>query len=513
MKTPKTISRTEWAALILGVSMLLGIMVRIFPGLMVGFPINDGGMFMVMVRDLRANGLALPAFTEYNDASIPFAYPPFGFYVAALLGGAGIPALDVLRWLPMVVNFLSIPALYFLAATLLEDRAGAAVASAFFALTAGSYSWQIMGGGLTRALGMLFLVLAVLSVYLMFRRGEPKIVVLSIVLCSLAVTSHPEVSLATAASCALCWLFFGRTWRATGQAAIVAAGALLLTAPWWGTVLAQHGPAPFLSVVHSGAYVSSPLIAIFREYLAPASLLAPIGVFRLAGLAWSLWKRKYFLPVWMLLPYFAEPRSAPAMAFIAGCMLAAIGLTQALPWAVDRIARRPATEAALDFTKRNWLSISVLVTVLAMFVQSALYDFRLIKTSLVPPEPQDAMAWARDNTPLQSRFLILTGEHGIMTDPIQEWFPALAGRRSQTTLQGLEWTLGPDFFPRLSHLVDLQDCRDVACVENWSATTELDYTHVLIQKAPSMRPLLDAFSIDPDYQRIYDNPEAAIFVK
>ena len=49
------------------------------------FPINDGGIFFVMAGELSDAHLALPAETTYNNAHIPFAYPPLGLYVAAAL--------------------------------------------------------------------------------------------------------------------------------------------------------------------------------------------------------------------------------------------------------------------------------------------------------------------------------------------------------------------------------------------------------------------------------------------
>ena len=78
------------------------------------------------------------------------------------------------------------------------------------------------------------------------------------------------------------------------------------------------------------------------------------------------------------------------------------------------------------------------------------------------------MLWVRENTPADSSFLILTGRADVMTDAVQEWFPALAERHSATTLQGLEWTLGGEFYPRWNELSALQSCREMACIESIS---------------------------------------------
>ncbi len=47
--------------------------------------VNDGGFFFSMTRDLEASNFRIPAFTTYNGGHIPFAYPPLGFYLAAIL--------------------------------------------------------------------------------------------------------------------------------------------------------------------------------------------------------------------------------------------------------------------------------------------------------------------------------------------------------------------------------------------------------------------------------------------
>ena len=82
--------------LFLLLAIFLGGALRVMPVAMAGFPINDGGMFYVMVKELQANHFLLPAFTQYNLASIPYAYPPIGFYATGLISSLlRIPALDV----------------------------------------------------------------------------------------------------------------------------------------------------------------------------------------------------------------------------------------------------------------------------------------------------------------------------------------------------------------------------------------------------------------------------------
>ncbi|MEW6400686.1 MAG: glycosyltransferase family 39 protein [Chloroflexota bacterium] len=499
----------EWHLVILGMALTLGVVVRIMPLLMAGFPLNDGGMFYVMIQDLGGNDFRLPLFTTYNLAEIPYAYPPFGFYVAALLSALRIPTIEILRWLPALVNVIAIYAVYLMASAILRDRPRSALAAAFYSLTPGGYGWFIMGGGLTRAFGGLFLVLSVYFLYRVFNESRagyhpaPRGILFATLTCALAVLSHPEAGLHTAASCALVWIFWGRTRRGTIHALIIAAGTALLTAPWWLSLLAGHGVGPVISAFHTGMYSSSTLAELVEDFFARGSILPILLILRVAGLIWSLWKRQFFLAAWTILPYFVEPRSAPAVSFYPFVMLAALGLVDALPAFLRLVRRKAAEQVETPLSENKPLNLTVLGILFYLFIESAFFTFPLVNTTLRRVD-RAALAWIQANAPADARFLILTGKIGAMTDPMQEWFPALAERRSQTTLQGLEWTLAEGFMPRLNALDQLQTCDTAECLDDWSATTGLDFTHLLLKKK-GIRETLPASLSDAGYELIFEN--------
>lgn len=503
--------KIEWHIAILGLALFLGIIIRIFPGIMAGFPLNDGGMLYVMIRDLRLNHYFLPDFTTYNLAAIPFAYPPLGLYLAALLRDVfGLPEIEALRWLPVVANVISIYAFYLLATAILGDRPRAAIASAFYALTPGSYDWFIMGGGLTRSLGSLFLLLSLYFLLRMFQNGTWKNIFFTTLFCALTVLSHPEAGLHTAVSCLLFWIFFGRTKQGTLHAFYVGLGTIFLTSLWWFPLLARHGTGLFISAFHTGMYQTNSLRALFNDIFAWDTYIPLLLVLRLIGLVWAIWKRRFFLIAWMALPYFAEPRSAPVVTFFSFCMLIALALTDALPAIVNRFKREQSAETiSAPLSEIRWLNRVIFLLFIYLFIESSLLSFRLINTTLKSPAI-DAMTWIKRSTPEESQFLILTGKPDAMVDPMQEWFPALTERRSQTTLQGLEWTLADGFVLRLGYLSRLQGCEQVKCIENWSQEASLGFTHVLIEKSVSMNHLLNSLQ-QSNYQLIYETPEFMVY--
>jgi len=511
VKGKKQLTRKEWVILFLGTTILFGTITRFFPGVRAGFPLNDGGMFLSMINDLRVSHYGLPAFTSYNHLNIPYAYPPFGFYVVRLLADVfNLSEITLLRWLPPAINTLSIPAFFMLAALLLGSRRRGAVAAVFYALTPGASAWFIMGGGVTRSFGSLFMLCSLWWVFRLFRAGGKLELVLSILFCSLTVLSHPEVGIHTAAGCMLLWLFYGRTRSSTLSALMVGAGTLFISSAWWGQVLYYHGAAPFLSALNTGYHNITWWQGLFSAVTASQTIVPVLLVTRFAGILWGLWKKEYFLILWVVLPYLVEPRSAPSVAFYPFCMLMALAFTDALPALVDRIFKNDLSSPKPAFNERGWLNLTLLLVMVYLFAESGLYGFKLINTSLTAAD-RDAMSWIKNNTPMQSRFLPITGVQSPEIDPFVEWFPALTERRSQTTIQGFEWLLSSGFYERYGDLAEVQICKTAGCIAEWSARTGLDHQYIVIQRAGVDQELAASLDLAGGYEVVYSTEEVLIY--
>jgi hypothetical protein len=504
----------DWPALLLLIAIFFGGLVRFMPALLTRFPLNDGGMFYTMSQELSANRYALPAVTSYNGLDLPFAYPPLGLYLASLLADFGrLPLLGVFLWLPPLLSVLSIPAFYFLASALLPDKLRASLATIFFALTPGSYDWNIMGGGVTRSVGFFFLLLAALYVLRFFREADRKLILPAILFCSFAVLSHPEVGLQTAGLCAVFWLFFGRTWHGTLSAFIIVLGVTLLTAPWWGTVIAQHGLVPFLSALQTGQHATVSWLALLIGLFSNDEFLPLLLILWLTGFAFTIWKKQYLLPALVFVPALLDPRSAASISFLPLSMLAALGFLDAIPALLKKLQH---IEIDPILTHRSGALTLILLT-FTLFVECGLLNFRLINTTLTPDE-RSAMTWLRDNLSPDQDFLLLTGRTYSMSDPVQEWFPTFTGQRSQSTLQGLEWTLAAQFEPRLNQLVSLQSCSDLACVDAFKERTGVNYQFLWVSPSPldaayseSVQSLLKSIRTSDRFRLIYNSESVLVF--
>ena len=507
----RIVTEQEWTGTILGIAILFGIFVRILPLFLAGFPINDGGMFAAMMRDLRAGNFALPMFTTYNQMDIPYAYPPLGFYLGALSETAGMPDTQVLMWLPALFTALTVPLFYVFAKEIMGDRPRAALAAAFFALAPGNYVWLLMGGGLTRALGTVFFISSLIFVHRVFVNPSWRITVPAVISCSLVVMSHPQTALLTVLSCAVFWFFYGRSRLSTIHAFAIVIGTLLLTLPWWGTVIYRHGIETFFSAGQSGDLNIS-LKALWENLLSFQTILPFATIFRWMGLGWLIYRRRFDLLVWGFLPYFIDQRSASIVTSFLYPILAAYGFADVLPIFVNFVrARKWLTEKDDSFFNQRALSMSLLGILFYLIIECFVHAY-VIRNVTLSLDSRNMMAWVNNNTPVDSSFLILTGREDVMTDPVQEWFPFLAERHSSTTLQGLEWVVGKDFNTRWDNLSFLQDCRDMVCVETFSSKVDAQYTYVILDKHNAVIEL-SALFLDEGYGDAYENDQYLLLKK
>ena len=188
--------KLDLPALLLFTAFLFGAIVRFYPAVATGFQLNDGGMFFTMVEDPKANGYRIPPVTTYNHADIPFAYPPLGFYLSAIVSDLlPVPALSIFLYLPAIFNTLSILAVYLLTKEATNSRIIAALTAVIYAFSWRAFTWQVMGGGITRVPSVLFLLLMAWQAVMLFREYRHKHLLLTFLFGAGTVLSHPQTAL------------------------------------------------------------------------------------------------------------------------------------------------------------------------------------------------------------------------------------------------------------------------------------------------------------------------------
>jgi hypothetical protein len=179
----------------------------------------------------------------------------------------------------------------------------------------------------------------------------------------------------------------------------------------------------------------------------------------------------------MALPFFVEGRSAAGPAAIPLAMLAAIGLVDVVLAAIQRPAEMDAKQSdQIPAVERNILIYLVLYLIFSAYQ----FGYQLSNAKLYPPD-RDAMEWVNRNTSADSRFLVLTGTTSVSCDSVLEWFPALTGRQSIFTVQGREWTEGPNFNNYILSTYPAQKCLasgDVSCLDSAVSRASYDYIYL-----------------------------------
>ncbi len=507
--------KLDWPDLLLFTALLFGAVVRFWPAITNGFPLNDGGMFYTMILDLKANHYILPLFTTYNFVNIPFAYPPLGFYIAASLSDLlSVPELQILLWLPALVNTISIFVFYKFAEQVLPSRVIAALAVMIYALSSRAFIWQIMGGGITRSFGILFLLFMLWQAVQLFRDYTHKRLVLTILFGAGAVLSHPQTALHAALGGALIFIFYGRNKRGVLSALMVGMGVVLLTAPWWGTVLSRHGLAPLISAGQTSQRTLDFYLIVLKLH-GPGNYLAiPFLILFYIGLWISIKRREFFLVTWILLAYLIDTRGGDGVALLAESMLAGIGLLKLSAWISH--AQQEQDEVILMMPRSQTLIFSILFY---FILTASISDFQLVNTSLKSDDIK-MIKWVNANIDGGKNFLLATGREFSMSDPTQEWFPALTEQHSVTTLQGLEWTLAEKFFPWYEQLTYFQHCADVSCIREWSAENNVNYDYLVVtipserdesELANSLRSLAISTLSSASHLLVYGSENALVF--
>lgn len=455
-----------------------------------GFPLNDGGLFYAMARDLQANGFVPPATTSYNLDGIPYAYPPLMVYVIALFDRfTPLDLLTSLRILPLLASLATVPAFYLLARRLLS-RAAAGVAVFAFALLVEGFHWHIMGGGITRAYGFLFALLVVEQAGRLFLDRDGRALVPAIAFGSLAQLSHPN--LVAPVAIGLMVLLHGRSWWGLRRAGLLAGGVLAVTALWWAPILLREGLGPFQALRESRFseyfyHDGYPWRALLDWSFTTQPLLNWPAVLALIGAAALIARGAYLVPLWLVADFVLEPTQAhnflPApVALLVGAGVVYVVLPAlARPWTVDGDEgglsgrtgwRRAAPGVAL---------LAFVAVVGAVALSSALSRGDLPALRSVTAEERADLEWIATETPADARFLVVSGQPW-WADGLSEWFPALTGRVSAYTAQGYEW-LGVEFPNRIYWHDRLQGCggEDIACLDDIVVRSQGTYDYVYVR--------------------------------
>jgi len=505
------------------VAVFFAFIVRVLGQLGNTFPLNDGGLFYSMIRDLQVEHFSLPVFTSYNGDIIPYAYPPLAFYIVGFLSTAfRWSVLSLVQWLPAIISLLSIFSFYLLAQDILKSKKQGALATLIFSFIPTSFMWLIMGGGVTRSLGYLFALLAIWQLY-HFYALEKKNIGFVIILSTLVVLTHPEASVHVFIVAVFFFLYFKPTTKKSIQTLFVAFFVLFLSSPWWITVVSRHGFSPFtaalLSSQQDNVNLFERFFLFFKFSFTGEPNLTLIGVLGLLGIITLFNQKKYFIPIWFAYTFFLEPRSASVYLVVLLAMTSAVFLEEIIFPVFQKTSRNFKNSpfpSPQNWAEKMLNSKASLLIFTFLFLYGTFSAFTVVwqvkEMWTLSSEERESFQWIEQKTSPESQFLVLTSAQAML-DPVSEWFPAITERVSLATVFGFEWLSDRRFGQRIEEYQKLQLCLDEGdeCLDNWAENNSVEYTHVYLTKKHSFLALdLEASS---KYKKIYQSENLQVFEK
>lgn len=492
-------------------TVVFGLTVRLYPVIKGDFPLVDGGMFYSMIKDLQASNFSLPVFTSYNQAQIPFAYPPLAFYIAGSLSSAfKIPTLSLLQWLPVIITILNIPLFYFLSRNFLTSEPLAALSTLIFALTPNSYWWNIVGGGLTRSLGTLFFTATVICAHQMFQRRSNKWIVGIIISGVGCVLSHPAWAAQAVIASLLLFLFFGRDKQGLKLSAIVAIAIFCITAVWWLPVIQDHGIGTLLNAGQE-TQQRGMFWTVFFALSFTGEYTPVIGVIGLLGFFIYLARKEFLLIAWVLCSLVFDPRGGLPVSIFPFSMMAAVALAEGIA------SQMNGEKNVSSWTKvlGGWSGKLFFGFFIMLFTYNAFQVSNTLSFQRLNLEERKAIEWAKASTDPASQFMILDQQENPLLSPLTEWFPALAERRSIATIQGTEWLSGSDHYAKkVTAIREAHDClfQGVDCLTMAQNQLAEQYDYIMLSGS-EYSPLLAELRTNSDFVLAYESEDIHVFEK
>jgi len=434
--------------LAIGLTVLAGIALRLGHLFFIdhSLPFRLGGLFLEFSNQIIASGFRLPVTIPYYSAGgLPFAYPPLAFYVQAALITLFHPdKYSTVNFLPPVVAALSVPSFYYLVKQLNTGRLEAWCMLAAFAFIPNAFLDQIEAAGLPEAFGELALIWYAAFLVQAWRTPGWAATLAAGVLLGLNILASPGSALAAPLislvyAGAMVWRAYRE--RRPGLLALPAAVGLIglvVSAPWWLTVMGNHGRGVFtaalLNQVQTGGRLS------FLQQTLDRLLTLNLSSIRNNSFTWSaltfwgmishLTGPWFHLPILFIL-FSLVPREGIWLSALAGSLLAGRGLAEVIRYLRARWAEVPSL--------RRWLDpLGLLVFLVIALYTAFLAVDGLIRDRQWALDPVQAAALERNAAVIPPGAQVIV----IGNDALLEWAPQLLQREVVNTPYGLEWQPG-----------------------------------------------------------------------
>lgn len=392
-------------------------------------PLNDGGMFALLLDWMRTHHLQWPTHLDYNRLNIPMGYPPLGFYLAALatsLPGQG--TLLVMTWEPLLFNLATIAAAYFIAHEVYKDPFLRLLTALVYSVVGWTCMWLIMGGGITRSPGEFFCLLGIAMFLRSCNRQSMKLATVTGVLGGLTLLTHLECILMLVISLPVLAVCFPRPLANLGRMMYAGCVGVVITIPWLLWMWTHIGFGPMINALHSG-YGNTNFDFTLPLLLVVAVILA--------------WAARFPFLIWLMAEFIGIRRNPATHSIVIRAIIIA-WIATVLVMVFFRFVRSPRWQKVL--TAALALAMAIPMPSILDKRTDRLADLVANTRAQLSSDEREAMQAVPLYTRPEARFVVLSErtENWFM-DFEAEWFPYYANRHCMNTAQGREWLPNRDF--------------------------------------------------------------------
>jgi hypothetical protein len=473
-------------------------------------PLNNGGLYLFFSEIIARNNFVYPDFIPfYTENGVPFAYPPLIFYMLALIHQMfQIPLLMLFIYIPTIISIVCVVAFYFLVKELFSEKSLILLSTIIFALYLPLISYSAQGLFLVHGVGTLFFMIGLILVVRWMKFDNDRLIFFIGLLFGLLLLSSPRCAFAYALVL-LTVAFLNPRKKTFFGLAFIGIIAVLFSAPWWITVIRNHGITVLLNgfMLRQPTAVSNVFINIYLTnfYSYQLSLMALC----LLGLFYYIIKKEFFLPVLFVVLVISGGFGVVTIPLILIIILFSVGMLKVIFPALKYILNADTpTKTLLPL----FFTILLLILILGgSYIQNRdFFDYKYASLKEDEKLHFEAMYWIHQNTENTSTFIV---KDVIASEQknrfwIGDWFPAITHRNTLNTFYGNEWTNRPQLW--LSDL-ELSTCKDTRCFENVSSKYNFNYTHVYIIKYPENGYVISSFADSDDYSLIFENSQVMVF--
>jgi hypothetical protein len=478
-------------------------------------PVGYAGFFSLMTEQLSQNGFVLPIQVPfYGPGGTPFAYPPLGLYVAAVVTGLfRMPIFDYLRWAPPLISMLAFGVAYILFREIFANRMKALFGTVLTSTVGIVYTSHATAAGMARAFALLFSMGCLLISFRIFRgkSSSYKLIVLSAILFGMTFLTHLSYAVFTLLSL-LAFAFTSPRERFLSNCvrlALIGIGGLAVAAPWYLTVIIRYGAQVFayagsshgsFGIIYqaSNSLLSIPVLLVkwFYNLGRTWKPFALAGV-SLLGFCYAIMRRRWLLPLWMISIALFLGEAARFEAMLASMLAADLIFDLA---SMEDLSNTP------HFIPRSILSAIFTFLILGVFLAQGLKEVRS-KTPALSSQALEVSTWIRDNSKDDASYLLLSGSHDL-----SEWFPYLTHRTPDIAYWGSEWS--GDYLMKQSYFQSLLECvedQSSSCVYHLIDIADIDPDLMILPEGATW--IYEEIASRSNWTLVYDQAGFIVFAK